>query len=123
LSKNKNFSDTAANRYSLALYEIADEAKNVKQIEEQSYALIKLIDNSDDFVSVIKNPTNKKEDQLNVINKMSENYNFDALLKKFLCFLVIKRRLFFLHKILKNFLDICSKKRGEVKAKLVAAKN
>ena len=33
-----------------------------------------------------------------------------------------KRRLFFLQNILRNFLDTCSKKRGEVKAKLVAAK-
>jgi len=39
-----------------------------------------------------------------------------------LCFLVEKRRLFFLKNILKNFIDICSQKRGEVKAKLVASK-
>ena len=39
-----------------------------------------------------------------------------------MCFLVEKRRLFFLHNILKKFVDICSQKRGEVKAMLVAAK-
>jgi len=122
LSKNKNFSDTAASRYSLALYELAEENKSIKEIEDQSLSLIKLFDKSEDFKSIIKNPTNKKEDQINVMNKISENYNFNSLFKNFLCFLVEKRRLFFLRNILKNFIDICSQKRGEVKARLVAAK-
>ena len=122
MSKNKNFSDTAASRYSLALYELAEENKNVKEIEEQSSALIKLVNESKDFELIVRNPTNKKENQINVINKISEHYNFNILLKNFLCFLVEKRRLFFLQNILRNFVDICSQKRGEVKAKLVAAK-
>ena len=122
MSKNKNFSDTAASRYSLALYELAEENKHVKEIEDQSSALIKLVDESKDFELIVRNPTNKKENQINVINKISEHYNFNILLKNFLCFLVEKRRLFFLQNILRNFVDICSQKRGEVKAKLVAAK-
>jgi len=122
LSKDKNFSDTAAKRYSLALYELAEENKHVQEIEVQSSALIKLIDESKDFESLVRNPTNKKEDQINIINKISEHYNFNILLKNFLCFLIEKRRLFFLQNILRNFMDICSQKRGEVKARLVAAK-
>ena len=122
MSKNNNFSDTAASRYSLALYELAEEKKQVQEIEEQSAALIKLINESLDFESIIKNPTNKKEDQISVIKKISETYNFNIFLKNFLCFLIEKRRLFFLRNILTKFMDICSQKRGEVKARLVAAK-
>ena len=122
MSTNKNFSDTAASRYSLALYELADESKNIPEIENQSLALVKLLDKSEDFESIIRNPTNKKEDQINVINKIAENYKFNILLKNFLCFLVEKRRLFFLKNILQKFLDICSQKRGEIQARLVAAK-
>ena len=122
MSKNNNFSDTAASRYSLALYELAEEKKQVQEIEEQSAALIKLINESLDFESILKNPTNKKEDQISALNKISEHCSFNILLKNFLCFLVEKRRLFFLKNILKNFVDICSQKRGEVKARLVAAK-
>ena len=122
MSKNNTFSDTAASRYSLALYELAEENKSVKEIEDQSSALIKLIDESKDFESIIRNPTNKKEDQISIINKISEHYNFNNLLKNFLCFLTTKRRLFFIQNILKNFINICSQKRGEVFAKLIAAK-
>ena len=122
MGKNNTFSDTAANRYSLALYELAEENKSVHEIEDQSSALIQLIDDSKDFESLIKNPINKKEEQINVINKIAEHYNFNDLLKNFLCFLITKRRLFFIQKILKNFINICSQKRGEVSAKLIAAK-
>ena len=122
MSKNKIFSDTAANRYSLALYELAEENKSVQEIESQSSALIKLIGESKDFESIIRNPTYKKEDQINVMNKISEHYNLNTLLKNFLCFLVEKRRLFFIQNILKNFINICSQKRGEVLARIVAAK-
>ena len=120
MGKNNTFSDTAANRY--ALYELAEENKSVHEIENQSSALIQLINESKDFESTIKNPINKKEEQINVINKIAERYNFNDLLKNFLCFLITKRRLFFIKKILKNFINICSQKRGEVSAKLIAAK-
>ena len=86
MSKDKKFSDTAASRYSLALYELAEENKHVQEIEDQSSALIKLLDESKDFKLLVKNPTSKKEDQINVINKISEHYNFNILLKNFLCF-------------------------------------
>ena len=95
MSKSNSFSETAFQRYSLALYELAEENNNIQEIEIQSFALMQLIEQSKDFESVIKNPINKKEDQINVVIKISENYNFNSLLKKFLCFLVEKRRLFF----------------------------
>ena len=72
---------------------------------------------------MIKDPTNNKEDQLKAINKISERYNLNKLLTKFLSFLVIKRRLFYLDKILKSFIETCSIKRGELKAELTSAKS
>ena len=116
MSKNSTFSDTAISRYSLALYELALENNSIQEIEDQSSALNILISKSKDFELLIKNPINKKVDQINIMNKISEHYNFNNLLRKFLCFLVEKRRLFFLQNILRNFVDICSYKRGEVKA-------
>ncbi len=122
MSDNKSYSVTSTNSYSQALYELAIESKSLNQIEEQSSSLINLISKSEDFNLLIKDPTNKKEDQLRIINLISEKFNFNELLKKFLNFLVIKRRLFYIKKILKEFLNICSSARGEVQAKLIAAK-
>ena len=122
MSKKQSFSDTSVSRYSLALYELAKESNVLDEIEKHSFSIIKLISSSEEFNSLIKDPTNQKEDQLNAILKISENYKLNNLLTKFLSFLTIKRRLFFVEKILKNFIKICSKKRGEIVAKLTAAK-
>ncbi len=122
MSKKRVFSDTATSRYSLALYELAEESNSTQEIENQCSALNKLINENKDFELLIKNPINKKEDQINIINKISEHYNLNNLLKNFLCFLVEKRRLFFLQNILKNFINICSQKRGEKFANLISAK-
>ena len=122
MSKSKDFSDTSANRYSLALYELAEEANVLDEVENHSSSIIQLISSSDDFNSLIKNPTNKKDDQLNVILKISKNYKLNNLLTKFLSFLISKRRFFYVKNILKNFMETCSKKRGEVKAELTASK-
>ena len=122
MSTNKEFSDTSAGRYSLALYELAEELNCVNEVEIHSNALVKLISENKDFSSLIKDPTSNQNDQLKVISKISEIFNLNNLLFKFLSFLISKRRFFFVEKILKDFIDTCSKKRGEVKAELISAK-
>jgi F-type H+-transporting ATPase subunit delta len=123
LSKNKGFSETSASRYSLALYELATEANMLSEVEVHSTSIIKLIVSSKDFKSLIKDPTNTKEDQLNALNKISEQNKLNELLTKFLSFLISKRRFFYVDKILKSFVETCSIKRGELKAELTSAKN
>ena len=95
----------------------------LSEIEVHSESIINLITLSEDFKSLIKDPTNKKEDQLNALNKISEKYKLNDLLLKFLSFLVSKRRFFYVDKILKNFVETCSIKRGELKAELISAKD
>jgi len=122
LSDKNKFSDSSAKSYSQALYELAFEEKNLNDVEKNAISLLKLISQSEDFNLLIKDPTNKQEDQLNVMNIIFEKFNLNNLLKKFLNFLVMKRRFFYVEKILKDFVMICSKNRGEISAKLIVAK-
>jgi len=46
LSKNTGFSITSANRYSLALFELAEENNLLSQIEDQSLSMLNLINQS-----------------------------------------------------------------------------
>ena len=123
LSKNKNFSKTSADRYSLALYELATEENMLSEIEVHSSSIVNLVATCEEFRSLIKDPTKKKEDQLNALNKISEQYKLNKLLTKFLSFLISKRRFFYVDKILKSFIETCSIKRGELKAELTSAKD
>ena len=123
MSKNKSFSETSADRYSLALYELATESNELDVIENHSSSIINLIKANEDFRSLIKDPTNKKEDQLNALNKIADQYKLSKLLTKFLGFLIFKRRFFYVDKILKSFVETCSIKRGELKAELISAKS
>ena len=113
----------AKNSYSQALFELASENNSTNNIEIQVSAILGLIDKSKDFKDLIKDPTNKIEDQLKAINEISNQFKFNELLKKFLGFLISKRRFFYVEKILNDFLFICSHERGEIQAELSAAKN
>ena len=123
MSKNKGFSDTSANRYSLALYELAFEASVINKVEENSNSFLKLISNSKDFKDMIKDPTLSQENLKNVINKISEDFNLETLFKNFLNFLILKRRFFYIQQILISFNEICSEKKGELKAEIKSAKD
>ena len=122
MSKNKGFSNTSAQRYSLALYELSSEANSLKNVEEHSSAILNLIVSSKDFNNLIKDPTENQKNLISVINRISENFQIDDLLKNFMTFLIKKRRFFYLEKILKSFIEICSEKRGEIKAEIKSAK-
>ena len=122
MSKNKGFSITSADRYSLALYELASENNVLSQVEDQSLSILSLISSSKDFSNFIKDPTNSVEDLLKVLDNISSNNKFENFLKNFLSFLITKRRFFYVEQILKSFNEICSKKRGELKAELKSAK-
>ena len=122
MSKDTGFSISSAERYSLALFELSEEKNILNQIEEQSLSILNLINQSRDFFNIIKDPTISQDDLSKVVNKLAENNGFDDLFKNFLNFLIQKRRFFFIERILKSFIEICSRKRGELKAELKSAK-
>ena len=116
MSKNNSFSATTASRYSLALYELSKENNSIDEVEEQSISLLKLIDESKDFSSLIKDPTNSVNELQDVINKIAENYKLNSLISKFIGFLISKRRFFYIKTILQDFVDTCSKKKRRSKS-------
>ena len=122
MSKNKGFSITSADRYSLALYELASENNVLSQVEDQALSILNLISSSRDFSNLIKDPTNSQDNLLKAINSFSNDNKLENLLKSFLSFLITKRRFFYVEQILKSFIETCSQKRGELKAEIKSAK-
>ena len=123
MTKKTEFSITSSERYSLALFELSEENNLLNQMENQALSVLNLINQSVEFSNLVKDPTISQKDLSKVINKIVENNRFDTLFKNFLNFLIQKRRFFFIERILKSFIETCSKKRGELKAELRSAKN
>ena len=122
MSSKSSFSNSTSRSYAIALYELSKENSELDSVENGMKSLDELINQSSDFKEMILSPTISKEDKRNVIFAIADKNNFSKILKKFLGYITIKNRLFFLRKIIENFLNLVSKNKGELKAKLISPK-
>ena len=122
LSSKSNFSEVATGRYALALFELGQENSELDRMEIESKSLQNLFKESSEFMRLVKDPTYKRNEQLEVIKTLNNKFKFTNTFLKFLSFLCFKRRLFFLERILNNFLQLVSKGRGEIRAQLSSSK-
>ena len=122
MSSKSTFSNSTSKSYAIALYELSKESSELDKTENGMKSLKILINESADFKEMIFNPTVSKEDKKNVIFKIADQNNFSKILKKFLGFVAIKNRLFFLSQIILSFLNLVSSSKGELKARLISSK-
>jgi len=122
LSSKSTFSNSTSKSYALALYELAKENSELNKVEEGIKGLKTLLNESSDFNEMVLNPIIKKEKKNQIVIEMADRYNFCRTLKKFMSFLTIKNRLFFLNQIIESFLNFVSSNKGELKAKLFSSK-
>ena len=123
MSSNKSFSSETAVRYARAIFELAQENSELDSIEKKFKDLLLVYNSNKELENFVRNPTKSFENQIEVMNKISELMQFSKLLKDFLSILVTKRRIFFLKKIIASFLKLSSEKRGELTAQLISSKN
>ena len=95
MSSKKSFSSETANRYSLALYELAEENSELSVVEKNINDLLFIYNSNEELKNFIKNPTQSQSNQLTLINKLSVEMNLSKIVKNFLSILVTKRRIFF----------------------------
>ena len=122
MSTNKSFSSETSERYSRALFEVANESNELDKTENDIRNFQSLFNSSSEIKNFIQNPTQSKNTQNSVILLITEKLDFSKNLKNFFLLLIEKRRIFFVKKIFESFLKLCSKKRGEVKASLISSK-
>ena len=123
MSSKKSFSSETADRYALALYELAKEKSELEVVEKEISELLLIYNSNEDLKNFIKNPTQSQSTLLAILDKISIEMKLSKVVKNFLSILVTKRRIFFLNNIFKSFLLLSSKKKGELKASLISSKN
>jgi F-type H+-transporting ATPase subunit delta len=122
LSSKSTFLNSTSKSYAQALYELAQEKENLNKVESEMKSLKKLLSESIDFKEMLLSPTIAIENKQNIMFLISDQNNFSEVLKKFLGYVTSKNRLFFLGKIIESFLNLVSKNKGELKAKLTSSK-
>ena len=95
MSANKSFSTETSERYSRALFEVAEEAEELEKTEIDTQNLQSILKNSTEIKNFIHNPTQSLESQNKAIDLLSGKLNFSKNFKNFLFLLVEKRRIFF----------------------------
>ena len=123
MSTNKSFSTETTERYSRALFEVTKETSDLEKVENDIKNFQSLIDKNLEIRNFIKDPTQSINQQNQVANLLAEKLDFSKNLKNFFLLLIEKRRIFFVYKIFKSFLKLCSKKRGEINASLISSKD
>ena len=84
MSTNKSFSTETSERYSRALFEVAQESSELEKIENDIKNFASLLSNSLEIKNFIYNPTQSKENQSNALKILSEKLNFSINLKNFM---------------------------------------
>ncbi len=122
MSKNRTFSSEISQRYALALYELSKENNLTEEFESNISNFWKIFNSNENLKNFIKNPTYSVESQKLVFEKILNLLNFNKIIKNFFLILIIKKRMFFLDKIIEEFLKLISIKRGEISANLISSK-
>ena len=122
MSTNKSFSTETSERYSRALFEVAQEASELEKIENDIKNFASLMSNSLEVKNFIHNPTQSKQNQNKALKLLAEKLSISKNFENFMLLLIEKRRIFFVEKIIDSFLKLCAQKRGEVKASLISSK-
>ena len=122
MGKNRTFSSEISQRYALALYDLAKENNQAEEFASNMIAFMKVFNSNENLKNFVKNPTYSTENQKIVFEKILNIMNFSKTIKNFFSILIIKKRIFFLDKIIEEFLKLIYYKRGEISAHLISSK-
>ena len=111
-----------AGRYATALFELADEEKQLDQVAEDLGTVGAMLDESDDLNRLIRSPVISKEDQQNAMQALLEEAGVSQLSRNFIGVVIDNRRLFSLPGMIKGYLALLASARGEATAEVVSAK-
>lgn len=110
-----------AGRYAAALFDLAKESSKLPEVEADLVAFQAMLDDSADFVRLVRSPVIGAEDQARALGVILAKAGIDGLSANFFRLLASNRRLFAVADIIKAFRMIAAKARGEVTAEVTSA--
>ncbi|MEJ1995544.1 MAG: F0F1 ATP synthase subunit delta [Limibacillus sp.] len=111
-----------AGRYALALLELAEEKKSLDAVAEDLRGLKGLLEESEDLQRLIRSPRFGRDDQAKAMQAVLDKAGANELTKRFVSVVTANRRLFALSDIISAYLNELARRRGEITAEVIAAR-
>lgn len=112
---------SVAGRYASALFELAEEQRQLAEVEQDLIEFQKLLDDSEDLRRLVRSPVFSSDEQLAAISAVLERVGIGGLAANFLKLAARNRRLFAVSDMIRAFRTMCAKARGEVEADVASA--
>lgn len=109
-----------AGRYAVALFELALEAKKLKQVESDLTAFAAMLDGSEDLVRLVRSPVISASQQQAALQAVLSGAGITGLTANFLNLVAKNRRLFAVRDMIRAFTALCARQRGEVTAEVTS---
>jgi len=109
-------------RYATALFELADEEKQLDAVAGDLSAIGAMIDESADLQRLIRSPVISREDQQKAMGALLEAAGIGDLTTNFIGVVTRNRRLFSLPGMIKGYQALLAARRGEATAEVVTAR-
>ncbi|HSD34880.1 MAG TPA: F0F1 ATP synthase subunit delta [Alphaproteobacteria bacterium] len=111
-----------AQRYATALFELADERKELDQIANDLVSLRAAIQESPDLQRLLASPLLDRAEQGRALTALLGRMGLGATVRNFVAVVARNRRLFALKAMADAFLADLARRRGEVRAEVVSAR-
>lgn len=121
MSEPASISLGIAQRYALALFELAKDAKGLKALEADVEALGAALAESADLAAMIASPVVSREDQARAMDAVAEKMGLSVLTRNTLALMGQKRRLFVLAQLVADLKARIADEKGEVTADVTSA--
>ncbi len=110
-----------AGRYASALFELANEAGQVDQVQADLARFAALLEGSEDLRRLVKSPVFSSEDQAKAVGALLAKAGIGGLAGNLLKVVAANRRLFAVEGIIRGFNALVAKSRGEIVAEVTVA--
>jgi F-type H+-transporting ATPase subunit delta len=111
-----------AERYAVALFDLAEQDKALDAVADELRQLDGLIQGSHDLQRLIRSPVIARGDQSRAIDAVLEKAGASALVRRFVGVVAAQRRLFALPSMIAAFLRRIADRKGETTAEIVSAR-
>jgi len=122
VSEPASISSGIASRYATAVFELAKDASDLKNLESNVEDLGAALDASAELRDVISSPVYSRDDQANVITAVAKKMKLMPIVSNTLALMASKRRLFVLPALVAQLRALIAEEKGEVTAEVISAK-